>query len=1174
MGRVSLGRSLCTAAVASAVAWTALGVVPDSASAQSEGTGYFSDDDGSVHERALDALAAEGILAGIECGDGLICPGEPLKRWEMAVWLVRVLDGVDPDGTSEPRFVDVDAEAWWSPFMERFFELGVTLGCATEPARYCPEGDVTRAQMATFLVRAFKLDPAPSAGFTDISEGGGHGSNIDALANAGITAGCSTDPLRYCPRNSVTRAQMATFLWRAENPDWRAESEQASESTPPDDATDGDGALLTSAQFTAVDVGDSHACGLRLDGSVVCWGANPVGRIEAPAGEFLAVSAGGLHSCGLLTDGTVACWGDDREGQSEAPAGEFQAVSAGWLHSCGLLADGAVACWGANQFGQSDAPSGSFRSVSAGGYHACGVRPDSTVACWGSGDEGQSDPPEGSFSNVDAGGNHTCGVRTDSTVTCWGINDYGESDAPTGRFDSVSPGWWHTCGLRVDRTVVCWGYGDAGATHASSGEFAAVGAGVGYSCGLRVDGIVVCWGDATQHREPPSQGGLETVSAGRGHNCAVNTTNEAVCWGTNSNHQAEAPGGEFTAVVAGATHSCGLSVEKAIVCWGDRGSGLLDAPGGEFNALAAGDWHSCGLRADEAIVCWGANGSGESDAPEGTFSHVGSGTWHSCAVRTDGTPVCWGNNSNGQAEPPEGEFVSIGGGSWHSCGLRSDRTVLCWGAGGAGQTRPPAGEFVAVASGHLHSCSIRVDGSVECWGSNEFGQLDAPDGEFAAIDVGERHSCAIGVDGNVECWGLAVYGAPPSNVTLVSWMDRADPGNCRVRGIRAGITAGFPLPWWAEPSMGTVRVAVLFVDFADTPASHSTEDEAVMGLPFAERYLETVSYGQLDIEFEPFHRWLRAEQGHSHYLSPQGMLEHAIDKEAVRLADPDVDFEDYDLLMVVAPSSHFHGGNAVGEVGTDEGFVSTLRINVFPREQPVAPVPWGSIAAHEIVHNLGLADLYAYDDSLTNRAETPADRTWVDVVMGLMAMRAHFMTSSQDTRLAYDWLHPDGYRSTAYLLSLHALEMLSWSRWQLGWLDASQVVCLNDDETTVALGAVADPDGGTAMAAVPLSDHEALVIESRRRIGYDAGLDHREPDGTTTTLPALVTEGVLVYVVDASLHTGERALRVVGDSGDGLVQDYPVLTVGQTVTVRGYRITVVSDDGSTHTVTITKTSEG
>ena len=68
--------------------------------------------------------------------------------------------------------------------------------------------------MATFLVRALDLDPAPSAGFAD-TEGNTHQANIDALAAAGITAGCKTDPLRYCPDQPVTRAQMATFLVRA-----------------------------------------------------------------------------------------------------------------------------------------------------------------------------------------------------------------------------------------------------------------------------------------------------------------------------------------------------------------------------------------------------------------------------------------------------------------------------------------------------------------------------------------------------------------------------------------------------------------------------------------------------------------------------------------------------------------------------------------------------------------------------------------------------------------------------------------------------------------------------------------------------------------------------------------------------------------------------------------------
>ena len=70
--------------------------------------------------------------------------------------------------------------------------------------------------MAAFLVRAFGLEPAESsAGFTDVNEGGEHGADIDALFAAGVTAGCSADPLRYCPGQSVKRDEMATFLHRA-----------------------------------------------------------------------------------------------------------------------------------------------------------------------------------------------------------------------------------------------------------------------------------------------------------------------------------------------------------------------------------------------------------------------------------------------------------------------------------------------------------------------------------------------------------------------------------------------------------------------------------------------------------------------------------------------------------------------------------------------------------------------------------------------------------------------------------------------------------------------------------------------------------------------------------------------------------------------------------------------
>lgn len=185
---------------------------PSSAS-EAEEAGFSDSSDAGVHQTAVETLAGWGYFEGTECDTDMFCPNDPMKRWVMAVWLVRVL-GHKPLNTDTSQFADVEADEWWSPYTERLAKLEVTAGCKTDPLSYCPDRSVTRAQMATFLVRAFDLEEAPPAGFVDTEESV-HSANIDALAAAGITAGCKTDPLSYCPDKPVTRAQMATFLHRA-----------------------------------------------------------------------------------------------------------------------------------------------------------------------------------------------------------------------------------------------------------------------------------------------------------------------------------------------------------------------------------------------------------------------------------------------------------------------------------------------------------------------------------------------------------------------------------------------------------------------------------------------------------------------------------------------------------------------------------------------------------------------------------------------------------------------------------------------------------------------------------------------------------------------------------------------------------------------------------------------
>ena len=76
------------------------------------------------------------------------------------------------------------------------------------------------------------------------------------------------------------------------------------------EATGADGeATPLEGKFASVSAGSNHTCGLRLDGSVACWGRAQEGQATPPEGEFSSVSAGGSHNCGLRLAGSVACWG-------------------------------------------------------------------------------------------------------------------------------------------------------------------------------------------------------------------------------------------------------------------------------------------------------------------------------------------------------------------------------------------------------------------------------------------------------------------------------------------------------------------------------------------------------------------------------------------------------------------------------------------------------------------------------------------------------------------------------------------------------------------------------------------------------------------------------------------------------------------------------------------------
>jgi hypothetical protein len=446
--------------------------------------------------------------------------------------------------------------------------------------------------------------------------------------------------------------------------------------------------------FKAVSVGEDHACGIRPDGSLVCWGNDVAGETAAPAGTFIAVSVGksssggyppcgicqGDFSCALRTNGTVTCWGNNDYQQTSAPTGTFLQIATATTFACGVRSDRTIQCWGTPGF--SDAPpTGNFERVSTAGLTACALSTEGTLACWG---RYASTAPTGVFSEVAVGNFGVSVVDPTGRVEVWG--DEPET-LPRGRFESID-GFVSFCGLREDGSLLCWpGSGQyAGAYQQHSTNFS-------FACVLRLDGEVEC----------PRGFPLPALTI---------------------------PPGPFSSITVGGFHACGLRPGGSVACWGDNSLGQSSPPAEAFDQLSAGAAHTCARRSDGTLRCWGRNDVGQADAPEGTFRRVFTGATNSCALRLDGSIQCWGY---GLVTPPEGAFRDLavlgasieysdgpGGAVGYQAvnwGLREDGRVAYWWAAPSNLSRwSPDEPFESIAGASSKLCGLTPFGTVRCWG--------------------------------------------------------------------------------------------------------------------------------------------------------------------------------------------------------------------------------------------------------------------------------------------------------------------------------------------------------------------------------------------------------------------------------------------------------------------------
>lgn len=322
-----------------------------------------------------------------------------------------------------------------------------------------------------------------------------------------------------------------------------------------------------------------------------------------------------------------------------------------------------------------------------------------------------------------------------------------------------------------------------------------------------------------------------------------------------------------------------------------------------------------------------------------------------------------------------------------------------------------------------------------------------------------------------------------------------DLAPCRLQG--SGPLA-FGAGVHTAPTTGTLRVGVVPVEFPDHAATRDDAAALAEGIGDLRRFVRVASSGRLRVAVIERPGWTLLSRERKAYTDDPATAVHW-DYVAEALATSAFETSATDVLLVVAAgvSTGYPGGAAIladrGSGVPAPGGTADLVVTM-----GLAVADPGRVMVHEVLHTLGLEDLYA------GEGDEPFPFTGVFGVMGDVAA-----TSPSPT---------------------------AWERWRLGWIPDDRVRCVTGAGTALRLAEQDRP--GTQAAIVPLADGTAIVVERRAR----RGLDREGP------------AGVLVTRVDPALPGGAGPIRVVS-----VGREPAVVGAGQRVVVAGVRVHVRAD---------------
>lgn len=319
-------------------------------------------------------------------------------------------------------------------------------------------------------------------------------------------------------------------------------------------------------------------------------------------------------------------------------------------------------------------------------------------------------------------------------------------------------------------------------------------------------------------------------------------------------------------------------------------------------------------------------------------------------------------------------------------------------------------------------------------------------------------------------------------------------------------------------SIGTVNIAILYTDFNDAQATNELTPQQMFSKlsTTAQDYYYRNSYTKSKVNLVPHYQWLRMSKLSNQYLI-NGQITGAIHREyileAANLANKNgFNFSSIDSIVILTNprakaytytgayssysntiwSMNINGKEILTGITFRGDYTSWM--NMMSNGKPEV----GYVLAHELGHNYGLPDLYAYSGS------------------------------GDQHRFVGQW-------SVMGNLWGNGKTLFGWEKWLLTWLNDSQITCVTGRTTTVVkLSAIETIDNINTMKliVIPVSVTQAVVVEVRRNLDDDV----------------ISREGLLVYLIDSKVTGGNGPIKVLPFNTIDSNKFNNVLVVGQSFT--------------------------